>query len=80
MCVCVCVVHFQFYSLPMHVNIAIWMFVYVLWYVCFGPNSRLGLHLPHRVQPDTSKARWLSDKEILEVTLKSNREYDFMNY
>eukprot|EP00731_Ephydatia_muelleri_P030895 Em0022g409a len=47
---------------------------------CRSPQFRLGLHLPHRVQPDTSKARWLSDKEILEVTLKSNRDYDFINY
>lgn len=45
----------------------------------FLPCSRLGLHLPQPVDSSQSKAKWLSDLELLEVTLKMKREYDFLN-
>ena len=41
--------------------------------------SRLGLHLPHRVEGKKSKARWLTETHTLEVSLQLNREYDFLN-
>lgn len=43
------------------------------------PTSRLGLHLPHKVDNKLSRARWQSDAEVLEVTLRMQREYDFLN-
>ena len=42
--------------------------------------SKLGLHLPHPVDHKTGKAQWDGDKEILNVTLRMQREYDFMNF
>ena len=45
----------------------------------FLPCSRLGLHLPQPVDNSQSKAKWVSDLELLEVTLKMTREYDFLN-
>ncbi|CAH8840105.1 unnamed protein product [Trichobilharzia szidati] len=44
-----------------------------------APKYKLGLYLPNPVDPDSSKAEWNEDKEILEVTLRNKREYDFMN-
>lgn len=41
--------------------------------------SRLGLHLPHKVNSQQSKAKWISDLHQLHVTLLLNREYDFIN-
>ncbi|KAH8859720.1 Protein PIH1D3 [Schistosoma japonicum] len=44
-----------------------------------APKYKLALHLPNPVEPDSSKAAWNKDKEMLEVTLRNKREYDFMN-
>ncbi|KAM7540259.1 hypothetical protein Aperf_G00000046728 [Anoplocephala perfoliata] len=41
---------------------------------------KLGLHLPNPVKPESSKAKWLSEKSTLEITLKNNREFDFINF
>jgi len=40
---------------------------------------RLGLYLPHEVDEKQTKAKWISDKEELHVTLLLKREYDFVN-
>ena len=52
------------------------LIIYVLM-VCFC--SRLGLHLPHPVASDSGKARWIASKFMLEVTLRLQREYDFLH-
>ena len=44
------------------------------------PTSRLSLSLPHKVANRHTKAKWISDKETLEVILKLNREFDFANF
>ncbi|XP_061182557.1 dynein axonemal assembly factor 6-like [Saccostrea echinata] len=44
------------------------------------PKYKLGLHLPHPVDHKSGKAQWDGDKEILNVTLRMQREYDFMNF
>ncbi|VUZ55747.1 unnamed protein product [Hymenolepis diminuta] len=41
---------------------------------------KLGLHLPNPVKPESSKAKWMSEKSTLEITLLNNREFDFMNF
>lgn len=41
--------------------------------------SRLGLYLPNKVESKQSKAKWISDKEELHITLLLQREYDFIN-
>ena len=46
---------------------------------CRTPKFRLGLHLPHKVDNKLSRARWQSEAEVLEVTLRMQREYDFLN-
>lgn len=45
----------------------------------FFPLSKLGLYLPNPVDPDSSKANWSEDKEVLEVVMRNKREYDFLN-
>ncbi|XP_050362404.1 dynein axonemal assembly factor 6 [Nymphalis io] len=40
----------------------------------------LKLPLPHEINPDTSKANWDSAEESLMLTLKLNREFDFVNF
>ena len=40
----------------------------------------LKLSLPHEINPDTSKASWDSKEEILLLTLKLQREFDFVNF
>ncbi|TGZ57863.1 hypothetical protein CRM22_009823 [Opisthorchis felineus] len=44
-----------------------------------SPQYKLGLHLPNPVDPNLSKADWDEKKEVLEVTMKNKRQYDFMN-
>ncbi|XP_052689406.1 dynein axonemal assembly factor 6-like [Crassostrea angulata] len=44
------------------------------------PKYKLGLHLPHPVNHKTGKAQWDGDKNILNVTLRMQREYDFINF
>ena len=46
---------------------------------CMFLYSRLGLHLPHKVESKKSKAKWISDLKELHITLLLNREYDFLN-
>ncbi|CAH0404850.1 unnamed protein product [Chilo suppressalis] len=40
----------------------------------------LKLPLPHAINPDTSKAAWDSANETLVLTLKLDREFDFINF
>ncbi|XP_070554140.1 dynein axonemal assembly factor 6-like [Ptychodera flava] len=46
---------------------------------CRTPKYKLGLHLPHPVDSKNGSAKWDSDKEMLIVTLRMKREYDFLN-
>jgi HSP20 family molecular chaperone IbpA len=43
-----------------------------------SPRYRLSLALPHPVDPGSSRAEWLNS--MLEVTLRMDREYDFINF
>ncbi|VVD01797.1 unnamed protein product [Leptidea sinapis] len=38
------------------------------------------LELPHAINPDTSNASWDSSEETLVLTLKLDREFDFINF
>lgn len=40
----------------------------------------LKLPLPHGIDPDCSKASWDTDTETLVLTLKLDREFDFVNF
>ncbi|KAG7311446.1 hypothetical protein JYU34_002488 [Plutella xylostella] len=40
----------------------------------------LKLPLPHGIDPDASKANWDSSEETLILTLKLDREFDFVNF
>ncbi|XP_058449337.1 dynein axonemal assembly factor 6 [Malaya genurostris] len=40
----------------------------------------LDLQLPHKVDHDSSNAAWLSEEKILRLTLKMERELDFVNF
>ncbi|CRK93498.1 CLUMA_CG007034, isoform A [Clunio marinus] len=44
------------------------------------PVYRLSLALPHKVEPKKSRAEFDKDKKILKLTLRLNREYDFVNF
>ncbi|XP_003385842.1 PREDICTED: protein PIH1D3-like [Amphimedon queenslandica] len=46
---------------------------------CQTPIHHLGLYLPHTVDHKSGKAKWLSEEQILEITLRVTREYDFLN-
>ncbi|XP_063793058.1 dynein axonemal assembly factor 6 [Pseudophryne corroboree] len=43
------------------------------------PKFKLGLHLPHPVNEKNGKAKFMVDREILEVTLAMVRDLDFIN-
>ncbi|NXS16790.1 PIHD3 protein, partial [Mystacornis crossleyi] len=43
------------------------------------PKKKLLLHLPYPVNSKEGRACFLSDKEILEVTLRVSRKFDFTN-
>ncbi|NWR67266.1 PIHD3 protein, partial [Bucorvus abyssinicus] len=43
------------------------------------PKKKLLLHLPYRVDSKKGKARFLSEEETLEVTLRVIRQFDFIN-
>lgn len=45
-----------------------------------SPLYRLSLPLPHPVDSNSTKAVWNSDKDILIVTLRMEREFDFVNF
>ncbi|XP_053604104.1 dynein axonemal assembly factor 6 [Plodia interpunctella] len=40
----------------------------------------LKLPLPHAINPDQSKANWDTAEEMLVLTLKLDREFDFVNF
>ena len=40
--------------------------------------SKLGVHLPHPVDSKNGKAQWDKDRELLTVTVRLVREYDFL--
>lgn len=44
------------------------------------PVYRLKLVLPHKVDPKKGKAAFDSDKKLLKLTLRMNRELDFVNF
>ncbi|NXJ08482.1 PIHD3 protein, partial [Odontophorus gujanensis] len=44
------------------------------------PQKKLLLHLPCPVDSKKGKARFLSEEELLEVTLRMTREFDFINF
>ncbi|NXA54167.1 PIHD3 protein, partial [Nothocercus julius] len=44
------------------------------------PQKKLLLHLPHPVDSKNGKAIFLSEEEILEVTLRMTREFDYINF
>jgi HSP20 family molecular chaperone IbpA len=43
-----------------------------------SPRYRLSLPMPHPVDPDSSRAEWLDS--VLIVTLRMQREFDFVNF
>ncbi|KAL2304475.1 hypothetical protein Nmel_013226, partial [Mimus melanotis] len=44
------------------------------------PKKKLLLHLPYPVNSKEGRARFLSEEEILEVTLRVSRKFDFINF
>ncbi|XP_029463204.1 protein PIH1D3 [Rhinatrema bivittatum] len=44
------------------------------------PKNKLGLFLPHPVDSKNGKAHFLSEKQILEITLPMQRDFDFINF
>lgn len=44
------------------------------------PVYRMKLPLPQKIDPKKSRAEYDVDKKILKLTLKLNREYDFINF
>jgi HSP20 family molecular chaperone IbpA len=43
-----------------------------------SPRYRLSLAMPHPVDPDSSRAEWLNS--VLVVTLRMQRDFDFVNF
>jgi HSP20 family molecular chaperone IbpA len=43
-----------------------------------SPRYRLSLAMPHPVDPDSSRAEWLNS--ALVVTLRMQRDFDFVNF
>ncbi|XP_030629273.1 dynein axonemal assembly factor 6 [Chanos chanos] len=43
------------------------------------PKFKLGLHLPHPVHSEEGRARFITEREELEITLPMNRPLDFIN-
>ncbi|NXQ81472.1 PIHD3 protein, partial [Nyctibius grandis] len=44
------------------------------------PQKKLLLHLPYPVDSKNGKARFISEEETLEVTLRISRKFDFTNF
>lgn len=44
------------------------------------PVYRLKLSLPHKIDPKKGRAAFDPDKKTLKLTLRMNREYDFVNF
>ncbi|KAF5298420.1 hypothetical protein FQR65_LT01198 [Abscondita terminalis] len=45
-----------------------------------SPKYKLDVPLPHPVDPQRGNAQWDKDTENLIVTLRMNREFDFINF
>lgn len=45
---------------------------------CRTPKYKLGVHLPHPVDSKNGKAQWDKSKNLLTVTVRLVREYDFL--
>lgn len=45
-----------------------------------SPQYKLNIPLPHRVDAQRGNAKWDSDKEKLVITLRMDREYDYVNF
>ncbi|KAJ9589010.1 hypothetical protein L9F63_017705 [Diploptera punctata] len=45
-----------------------------------SPHYYLSLDLPHPVNTNSSKAEWISEQSALKVTLRMEREFDFLNF
>ncbi|KAL9971818.1 hypothetical protein ACROYT_G018027 [Oculina patagonica] len=45
---------------------------------CRTPKYKLGVHLPYPVDSKNGKAQWDKSKELLTVTVRLVREYDFL--
>lgn len=41
---------------------------------------KFNMTLPHPIDPDKGNASYDLDKNVLKLTLKLNREYDFVNF
>lgn len=44
------------------------------------PLYRLKLLLPHKIHPQNGRATYDSDRKVLKLTLRLNRELDFVNF
>lgn len=44
------------------------------------PAYHLSISLPHKIYPKKGRAEFDTDKKILKLTLKMDREYDFVNF
>lgn len=44
------------------------------------PIYRLKLALPHPIDPDKGNAQWDKETGMLTLTLRMNREFDFVNF
>lgn len=44
------------------------------------PKYRLNFNLPQKVTPAKCRAQYDIDKKVLKLTLRMNREYDFVNF
>ncbi|XP_044736904.1 dynein axonemal assembly factor 6 isoform X2 [Chrysoperla carnea] len=45
-----------------------------------SPKYKLQMPLPHPIDPQRSSAKWDPDTEKLTLTLRMNREFDFVNF
>lgn len=45
-----------------------------------SPKFRLEIPLPHSVDPQRGNAQWNKDAEQLIVTLRMEREFDYINF
>lgn len=52
----------------------------LLFCFCFFFFSKLGLHLPNPVDSKNGKAQWDKSKQLLTVTVRLVREYDFVSH
>ncbi|KAJ3655159.1 hypothetical protein Zmor_014296 [Zophobas morio] len=48
--------------------------------VVYSPNFSVKIPLPHPVHPQKGDAKWDKEQEKLTVTLRMEREFDFINF